>query len=386
MINIKDYRQDIISILITIILSVVIIFASSSIFNNGFLNDKLNKGVEYYKAEVKEVLEEKLQVDKYIEDIELGYQNVTLKILDGPYKGNEYNITNNVSRLYNFKVEEGSKIIAGMYFMDGSLKDVTIIGYKRSNTLGILVLLFFIIILLVGGFKGLKSIISLLFTMICVVFLMLPLMLRGINPIISAIVIAIISITVTLLLVSGINKKSFSAILGTLFGVLIAGILAYVFGYMSYLSGINMEEAESIMYIAETTGLKINGIMFAGILVASLGAVMDVAMSISSSVFEINSINKEINIKGLFKSGMNIGRDIIGTMSNTLILAFAGGSLNTLILIYSSNMTANRLLNLDVLGTEIIQGLAGSIGIILTVPITAIISSYLSKKEKMNLY
>ncbi|WP_066678657.1 YibE/F family protein [Clostridium septicum] len=382
----KDYRQDIISILITVILSVVIIFASSSIFNNGFLNDKLNKGVEYYKAEVKEVLEEKLQVDKYIEDIELGYQNVTLKILDGPYKGNEYNITNNVSRLYNFKVEEGSKIIAGMYFMDGSLKDVTIIGYKRSNTLGILVLLFFIIILLVGGFKGLKSIISLLFTMICVVFLMLPLMLRGINPIISAIVIAIISITVTLLLVSGINKKSFSAILGTLFGVLIAGILAYVFGYMSYLSGINMEEAESIMYIAETTGLKINGIMFAGILVASLGAVMDVAMSISSSVFEINSINKEINIKGLFKSGMNIGRDIIRTMSNTLILAFAGGSLNTLILIYSSNMTANRLLNLDVLGTEIIQGLAGSIGIILTVPITAIISSYLSKKEKMNLY
>lgn len=386
MINIKDYRQDIISILITVILSVVIIFASSSIFNNGFLNDKLNKGVEYYKAEVKEVLEEKLQVDKYIEDIELGYQNVTLKILDGPYKGNEYNITNNVSRLYNFKVEEGSKIIAGMYFMYGSLKDVTIIGYKRSNTLGILVLLFFIIILLVGGFKELKSIISLLFTMICVVFLMLPLMLRGINPIISAIVIAIISITVTLLLVSGINKKSFSAILGTLFGVLIAGILAYVFGYMSYLSGINMEEAESIMYIAETTGLKINGIMFAGILVASLGAVMDVAMSISSSVFEINSINKEINIKGLFKSGMNIGRDIIGTMSNTLILAFAGGSLNTLILIYSSNMTANRLLNLDVLGTEIIQGLAGSIGIILTVPITAIISSYLSKKEKMNLY
>ena len=381
MINIKGYKQDIISILITVILSVVIIFASSSIFDNGFLNDKLNKGVEYYKAEVKEVLEEKLQVDKYIEDIELGYQNVTLKILDGPYKGNEYNITNNVSRLYNFKVKEGSKIIAGMYFMDGNLKDVTIIGYKRSNTLGALIVLFFIIILLVGGFKGLKSIISLLFTMICVVFLMLPLMLKGVSPIISAIVIAIISITATLILVSGINKKSLSAILGTLFGVLIAGILAYVFGYMSHLSGINMEEAESIMYIAETTGLKINGIMFAGILVASLGAIMDVAMSISSSVFEINSINKEMNIKGLFKSGMNIGRDIIGTMSNTLILAFAGGSLNTLILVYSSNMTANRLLNLDVLGTEIIQGLAGSIGIILTVPITAIISSYLSQKE-----
>lgn len=378
--NIKNYKQDFISIGVTIILSIIIIFSSGLIFDSGFLSDKLNKGVEYYQGEVKTIVKENLQDDKYIEDIKLGYQNVTIEILDGPYKGNEYNITNNVSRLYNFKVKEGSKIIAGMYFMDNTLKDITIIGYKRSTILGVLIILFFIAILAVGGFKGLKSIISLIFTMICIIFLMLPLMIRGINPILSAIIIAIISITATLILVSGLNKKSLAAILGTLFGVLIAGGLAYSFGHMSNLSGINMEEAESIMYIAETTGLKINGIMFAGILVASLGAVMDVAMSISSSIFEIDSINKGMDLKTLFNSGMNIGRDIIGTMSNTLILAFAGGSLNTLILIYSSNMTSNRLLNLDVLGTEVIQGVAGSIGIILTVPITAIISAYLCKK------
>ena len=144
-----------------------------------------------------------------------------------------------------------------------------------------------------------------------------------------------------------------------------------------------MSEADSIMYIAEVTGLKIQGIMFAGMLISALGAVMDVAMSISSSIFEIHSINNEMSIAQLFKSGMNIGRDIIGTMSNTLILAFAGGSLNTLILIFASSMNANRLLNLDVLGTELIQGLAGSIGIILTVPITAVIASYLCKKEKV---
>lgn len=109
---------------------------------------------------------------------------------------------------------------------------------------------------------------------------------------------------------------------------------------------------------------------------------MDVAMSISSSIFEMNSINSKITFKDLFKSSMNIGKDIIGTMTNTLILAFAGGSLSVLILIYSSSMPYNKLINLDILGTEIVQGLAGSIGIILAVPITALIGCYLCKMEK----
>ena len=104
---------------------------------------------------------------------------------------------------------------------------------------------------------------------------------------------------------------------------------------------------------------------------------MDVGMSISSSMFGINSINERMTVLNLFKSGMNIGRDIIGTMTNTLILAFAGGSLNTLILIFAASMNSNRLFNLEILGTEIIQGLAGSMGIVLTVPITAIVSAYL---------
>lgn len=109
---------------------------------------------------------------------------------------------------------------------------------------------------------------------------------------------------------------------------------------------------------------------------------MDVAMSISSSIFEINSINDKVTFKELFKSAMNIGKDIIGTMTNTLILAFAGGSLSVLILIYSSSMPYNKMINLDVLGTEVIQGLAGSIGIVLAVPITALIGCYLCKSNK----
>lgn len=381
--KIREYRNDIITLAVTLILSIIIILSSKFIFSGGFATDKLNKNVEYYKAEVTGIVKEKLEDDKYIEGIELGYQEVNIKILDGKFIGKQYKITNNISRLYNTKVKEGSKVIVAAYLDDDGEKvnDISISSFKRSHIIIIMTILFFGLILIIGGFKGLKSIVSLVFTMICVVYLMLPLMLRGISPIISSMAIAVISISGTLILVAGINKKSLSTILGTLSGVLASGILAYIFGNWSNLSGINMSEADSIMYIAETTGLKIHGIMFAGILISALGAVMDVAMSISSSIFEIHSINSEIGISGLFKSGMNIGRDVIGTMSNTLILAFAGGSLNTLILIFSSNMNNNRLMNLDVIGTEVIQGLAGSIGIILTVPITAIISAYLCKKE-----
>ena len=381
--DIKRYREDIIIILVTILLGGVIIFFSDKIFQRGFISDKMNQGVQYYKGEVVEILNEKLQADNYIDDIELGYQQLRVRIMEGPYKNQDYEVTNNISRLYSTIVKKDSKVIVAMYHVDGKLNNMSISSFKRNHILGIMAVLFLAVVILVGGFKGLKAIISLVFTIICIIFLMLPMMLRGVNPIFSAILISLLSTVVTLTVVSGINKKALASIIGTVLGVIIAGVLAYVFGKLTNLSGINSEYAENILYISESTGLQIRGILFAGILISALGAVMDVAMSISSSIFEIYNINKELKGKDLFKSGINIGRDIIGTMINTLILAFAGGSLGTLILIYSSNMNHNFLWNLDVLGIEIIQGLAGTIGIVLTVPITAIIAAYLCKSKRI---
>lgn len=375
----KSSKKSIIFIIITVLATFFIVGISKFIFDSGFINDRLNKNVQYYEGEVKRITKEMLEDDKYIDGIELGYQNIAIEILEGPEKGKEYEIVNNISRVYNMPVEEKTKVILGFFYEGEELKDIAVYSYKRSNVIFLLVLLFIVVIIGVGGIKGIKSLVSLLFTCICVIFLMIPLMLRGINPIGAAIFSAFISIVVTLVLVSGLNKKTFTAILGTLSGVIISGVIAISFGKFARLSGISMEEAESIMYIAENTALNIHGIMFAAILIASLGAVMDVAMSISSSIFEINDIDKNLNKTGLFRSGMNIGKDIIGTMSNTLILAFAGGSLNTIIMLYASNMSTNQIMNLDVLCIEVIQGLSGSIGIILTVPITAFIASYFCK-------
>lgn len=379
----NNMKKNIIPIIGVIVCSLIVMGLSRVIFKNGFLVDKYNKGMEYYKAKVVEILDEDMKEDEFLEDVYVGFQNVLVQIKDGPLKGQEYEVGNPVSRLYNIHVKEGTKVIVGCYDRNEE-KVFTIFSYDRSNVLYALISLFAITVIIIGGVKGIKSLVSLIFTLVCCVYLMVPLFLRGVNPMIAGILMAVLSITVTLLLVSGVNRKTITAILGTVSGVVIAGIIAYLFGELSNLSGITMSDSESLMYIAEDTGLKIKGLMFTGILVGSLGAVMDVAMSISSSIFEINNVNNKVSFKELFKSAMNIGKDIIGTMTNTLILAFAGGSLSILILIYSSSMPYNKLINLDVLGIEVVQGLAGSIGIVLAVPITALIGCYLCKKFSTN--
>lgn len=378
----KEMKRNIFAIVSVLIISIAIIMVSKSIFPDGFIEDRYGKGAEFYNGVITEIIEEDLNKDPNLDGVEIGYQKVIAKVTEGQYKDNTYEIKNNISRLYNYKVEEGTKVVLILYKQNNGNMIWDVYGYDRSSMIYVLAGIFIIVVIIIGGVKGIKSLVSLMFTLVTVIFLMLPLMFRGVEPMLAAVVSATLSIIVTLSLVSGINKKTVTAIIGTISGVVISGIIAYIFGELTHSSGMTMNDTESLIYIAEGTNLKVKGIMFAGILIASLGAVMDVAMSISSSLFEIYEVNKNIKQIDLFKSSMNIGKDIIGTMTNTLILAFAGGSITTLILIFAANMPYNKFINLEVLAIEIIQGLAGSIGIVLSVPITAAVGSYLCRKKE----
>ena len=378
----KEMKRNIFAIVSVLIISIAIIMVSKSIFPDGFIEDRYGKGAEFYNGVITEIIEEDLNKDPILDGVEIGYQKVIAKVTEGQYKDKTYEIKNNISRLYNYKVEEGTKVVLILYKQNNGNMIWDVYGYDRSSMIYVLAGIFIIVVIIIGGVKGIKSLVSLMFTLVTVIFLMLPLMFRGVEPMLAAVVSATLSIIVTLSLVSGINKKTVTAIIGTISGVVISGIIAYIFGELTHSSGMTMNDTESLIYIAEGTNLKVKGIMFAGILIASLGAVMDVAMSISSSLFEIYEVNKNIKQIDLFKSSMNIGKDIIGTMTNTLILAFAGGSITTLILIFAANMPYNKFINLEVLAIEIIQGLAGSIGIVLSVPITAAVGSYLCRKKE----
>lgn len=333
----------------------------------------------YEKALVLEVFEEDNIGDENIDTV----QFVELKVLTGKHKGKTFNIENIQSGhpVYDIPVKTGDKVLVFIEETEDGGFEINIADYVRSNYIYILTVGFIIVLLLIGKNKGLKTIITLIFTMLMIFKVLLPLMLRGYSPIALTIVISSIITIVTIVIISGLSKKSFAAIVGTLSGVLIAGFIAFTIGSKVRLTGLSSEEAVMLLYIPQSINFNFRDLLFSGILLGALGAVMDVSMSIASSTEEINRANSNLTMKELFMSGMNVGKDIMGTMSNTLILAYTGSTVPLMLLFMAYETSLLRIINLDIVATEIIRSLAGSIGLILAIPITAALSAMLIKKD-----
>ena len=149
-----------------------------------------------------------------------------------------------------------------------------------------------------------------------------------------------------------------------------------------HINGYNVEEVETLILIEQNSQLQAGGLLFSGILITSLGASMDVAMSIASAVSEIYSHSPEISVKELTKSGMRVGRDMLGTNVSTLVLAFVGGAASIMMIYYSYSMPGRQLMNSYFMGTELLEGLSGTFGVIAVVPLVSVISAWLYKKRK----
>lgn len=312
-------------------------------------------------------------------------QRVKLKITSGNHKGEIIDIENHLSdnEAYNFFVKKGDKILVVIEELQDGDYEVYIADYERANYIIYLVILFAILILIIGKIKGLKAIISLVLTIGSVFYVLLPQILKGANPIPISVLISIGVTIITIFLVSGVNTKSIAAIAGTSAGVIIAGLISYYVGLKIHLTGLSAEEATMLMYIPQGIEFDFKNLLFAGIILGSLGAVMDVGMSISSSIEEIYSVNNNLSRKELFISGMNVGKDVMGTMTNTLILAYTGSSIPLLLLFMAYETPLIEIMNLDIIATEVVRSLSGSIGLVLTIPITALIASVLAKKQKL---
>ena len=318
----------------------IIFFIFLYFFNNIERVELVNSsGTSYVKAVVNEIVEDNIQED----GSRIGYQKVMLKVLSGKLKGQLIEGTSFAGYLYGADCTVGMKVIASISKYEDNAS-AAVYSYDRSNIIYIFVGLFLLMLWIIGGKKGFKSAIGLVFTFICIIYLFLPMLYKGYSPFLSAVIVIILITIVSLYLIDGITKKSISAMIGTIIGVIIAGICAAGFGYVAKISGYNVSEVEELVFVANNTELKVGGILFSAILIASLGAVMDVSMSISSTLTEIYNHNKNIGRVELFKSGINVGRDMMGTMSNTLILAFTGGSINTLILNYAYALKHNQII------------------------------------------
>ncbi|MFR1672380.1 MAG: YibE/F family protein [Candidatus Gastranaerophilaceae bacterium] len=311
-------------------------------------------------------------------------QEVTVKVLTGNYKGTERIIDNMLTGnpAYDINLSKGDKVVLHLEPVNETVVSADDINFyiadiQRDNQIWIFVSIFFILLLLIGRQKGLTSIISIISTIALIFFLLMPMILNGFCPIASAVLVGILSTIITIYLVGGFNSKSSSAIIGTSSSLIFAGALSIITIYTAHLTGFAGEE-NMFLYTARPD-LSFTGILSASMIIAALGALMDTAVSIASTINEIYETDKSLSIKQLFKSGMNVGKDIIGTMSNTLILVYLGSSLPLVLL--SNNIDMNKFFNLNQVATEILSALTGSIAILICVPVTAIIAAILIKRS-----
>lgn len=301
-------------------------------------------------------------------------QSVEIKLKDGNLVLVDNMLTGNP--FYDIKLKKGDKVILHVEEDENGLM-FSIENIQRSNTLIWLSLLFCGLLIYVGKKKGLLSLVSIVVTCILIFNLLSPMILAGINPIVGTVLICLLSTALTMYLVGGFNKKSTSATIGCVLSLIIAGILSFIAVKTASLTGFCGENS-MFLYSAHPE-LDFIAIIISTMMLATLGAVMDVGMSIASTINEIYEVDNTKSVKELFTCGMNVGRDIIGTMANTLILVYLGGALPLIML--ASNIDLQKFINLNQVVTEISSALIGSIAIVICVPITAIVASELVKKQ-----
>ena len=329
-------------------------------------------GYSYENAKVIEVVEDNLSPD----GVRVGYQMLKVQLTSGEYKGEIVNATSAEGNLFGAVCKKGDSVVVHMS-VSGDSKNVSVYSKDRIVAVAAFVGIFLLLICVIGGKNGVKSVIGLVFTFVAIFMIYIPLIYRGFSPFWAAVIITIITTIVTMYLISGIAVKTLCAILGTVIGVLLAGLSAWLFGRVADIDGYNVSNIETLAYVGQITNIQIGGLLFSGILIASLSAVMDVAMSVSSAISEIHDKAPQLGCLELFKSGMNVGRDMMGTMSNTLILAFVGSAVSELVINYAYNLPFRQIINSYNIGIEIMQGVSGSIGVILTVPAVAVVTAWM---------
>ncbi|MCC5908986.1 MAG: YibE/F family protein [Clostridiaceae bacterium] len=344
----------------------VLLFLCSSIF---FVH---GEDTQYNYEKVKAVvLKENIVQREQIKE-----QIVTARILEGKFKDGLVEFKNPLIQgaSNNIELQRNMKIFLTLQAQGDRVVAVNFNDIVRDFHLKILFLIFVALLILFGGYKGVRSFIALVITAICIVYVFIPLILRGKNFVLTTIIVSSIIVISSFILITGFSKKSLSAILGTIGGTITSGILAIYFGSKIQLTGV-ADEMMELLVAYSSYNIDFRGLLYSGIIIGALGAVMDVSMTITSVVYEIKSKTPNIRIRSLFFSGLSVGRDIMATMTNTLILAYVGTSLPLLLMFIFSDMAVIDIINSQYIASEIVRSLCGSIGLILTIPITSIIAA-----------
>lgn len=313
---------------------------------------------------------------------------IHLHILDGEFKGQQrtaiFQGENDMPA--NIKYRTGDTVFAGISKVGYAADSVEYVSlYDVDNTLGLIILagLLVAVIAGIGRIKGLFSLLALLLTIVLLFAVFIPLVLKGWPPLPIALLICVLSTIITMPIIAGWQRKALAAIAGASAGIICAALLAIAFGRIMHLSGIVTSEMITVFYAAESN-IDLRDLALSGMMLAALGAIMDVAVSISSSTAEIFEANPEISFNRALKSVLTIGKDILGSMVNTLVLAYVGSSLPLIMLIsmrIEPGMPWQMVFSYNPVLSEIVKSAVGSIAMFLVIPFTAVVAVWLYRRK-----
>ena len=338
---------------------------------------------EYENAVITEVLSDNTFTDPAADNALRGEQILLAEVKTGQYKGEIMQVYGYVGPLYGgqLKVGDGATLLISTY-ADGS-HVATVYEYNRLPALAVIVAMFLIATVAVGGKVGAKSLVALAMTLVCLFWILIPLLMKGAPTLLTVFLVCAYITVVTMVILGGVQRKTVCAALGTIAGTALALLFGLVAQGLARVDGLRLTDVEPLLQLRQTgTPLGLRGLLVGGIVISALGAVMDVAMSIASALTEVHTVAPNRNTRELFRSGMNIGRDMVGTMTNTLILAFLGSGFALIIYLYSLGLSPYQLISSSYLTIEVVSSISSSIGVILSVPLTALISSVILTRGK----
>ncbi len=325
-------------------------------------------GVTYEKATVLKIVDEALEPSD--DGRMLGQQTALVKITSGMFEGEEMEVKSYLSNTHNIYVEKGDDLILYVAYSEGISPLLQVYGYDHTSAYAMVAVLFLILMALVGGKKGLKSVLGMVFSGYFLYTFLIPFLCTGASPIVGALLYSAVSASVCLLLLNGMGVKTMTAILSTFIGLVSAALCYGLVSNLVGVSGYHVDEVESLLLVSAETGLQVEGLLFGAILVSTLGAVMDMTMSITTALFELERTNGKMTPKQLMDAGFEMGRDMAGTMVETLVFAFVGTAFITLIMLWVTGTQPTQIIHSNFIATEYVSAVVGSSSVVLTVPIT----------------
>jgi len=338
----------------------------------------------FFKAEVVEIIEQQKTIlpDK----TETEQQNLMFRGLEGDFKGKEINFNGigEIDVINKNIYKAGDRVLVVASFDAEGNAAYFITDYVRTKSLWGLAIAFVLALIIVGGKKGLRSLIALALTFLVIIKYIIPQILAGASPLITTLIGSVIILLIIIYITEGFRARSHISVISILFSLIIAIFLSWLFVSLSKLTGAASEE---ILFLSNIGGQVINfkGLLLAGIIIGALGVLDDVVISQVRTVEQIAKANRSLDRREIFKHAYKVGVSHVASMTNTLFLAYAGVSLPLLVLFISGEsafLSWGQVINNEAIATEIVRTLAGSIGLVLSVPIATLVAVWWYKAKE----